>query len=610
LHPLSSLASGEPARAPAWLAWAAGGGPLAFYLATASAYGGFYEEGAFIAAARSLGVTYPPGAPLSTLVSALFAQLPVGPLAFRASVSAAVCAAAALGLFARAVFFSLRGAGVRDAGRAALLALAAAWFVGQTPLFWQQAVRPNVFALQFLLSLIVVDALVRFELNEHNEDTRTLYFAAFVQGLCFANHHVFALLMLAPAAPTLGRVFARRGFIGLMGHVAFPILGFSAYAYVPIRASQQPAINFGDASTLPNLYWMLNEDPWWGPRELAPGSTWGQLSTGLGGAWVLSLLVMGALAALWFSLRLPVLRRFSVLWAIVLCVPFGSVALLIQPRLTADAWGALIPCALGLVALATLGLGLVLERAAALRGPQHAPQRWPALLLLFGTLLCWLWPRSQGVALPMAPDALDEVTRRTLPANAVLLTHDAGTVFRHLGAEVEEQLRRDVTLVPLDFLHVPGLLEQLVQSHPELRDLLREQLLTKRLALVPLQSLSERRPVLLELSGSVPVELYRTLALEGLFARVLPDAPAAAEARSTAARKPLPLRLSADEWDGKREDLLGRQLARSTVYGALLAKSYGDHETARTRLELGLRYGAEELRALAARVELELPQLR
>jgi hypothetical protein len=117
---------------------------------------------------------------------------------------------------------------------------------------------------------VVIECLLRFELKEPTDDTRVLYFAAFVQGLCFANHHVLGLLMLAPAAPTVGRVFARRGFIGLMGHVAFPILGFSAYAYVPIRASQTPRINFGDAYHLRNLYWMVNADPYWGPAYMEP----------------------------------------------------------------------------------------------------------------------------------------------------------------------------------------------------------------------------------------------------------------------------------------------------------------------------------------------------
>jgi hypothetical protein len=590
MRPLSALSSRVSLSAPSWLAWLAGGVPLAFYLATASAHGGLYEEGAYIAAAGDLGVTHPPGAPLSTLVAAFFAQLPIGPLSFRVSISAAVCAAVALGLFARAVFFSLLGAGVREPGRAAPLALAAAWFLGHTPLFWQQAVRPNVFALQFMLSLIVLDALVRFELSEPTDDTRTLYFAAFVQGLSFANHHVFALLMLAPAAPTLGRVFARRGFIGLMGHVAFPILGFSAYAYVPIRASQHPAINFGDASSLSNLYWTLNEDPWWGPAYAPVTGTGAKLWAGLGGGHstlVFALLSL-ALVALWFSLRASALRRFCVLWLIVVAVPFASVSLLIRPRLLPDLWGALIPCALGLIALASCGLGLLLERVASPRSAEWQ-KRAPARLLVAVMLFAFLTSEGRGLAAFKAPDILDDVTRRNLPSRAVVLTYDAGTSFRHLGAEAEEQLRADVTLVPLNFAHFPGAVDQAVNEHPELRALLREQVLSGRLALMPLQSLSAERPVLLELSEEVPSQVYGTLSAEAWFQRVLADGVTANDARAAGQAHVAWFRpLAATFPKRPQPPELALRLARLAFFHTLGAAALGDLVSAQENLALGL----------------------
>jgi hypothetical protein len=522
------------ASCPIWLAWLAGGLPLAFYVATATAHGGLFDEGALIAAAQSLGVAHPPGGLLTTLWSALFTELPIGPLSFRVSISAAVCAAGLLAMFARSVYFTLVGAGIRDVRRAAPLALAAAWCVGQAPMFWLQATRPNLYALQFLLSMVMVEALLRFELSEPTEDTRLLYFAAFVQGLTFANHHVYALWMLSAAAPTLGRVFARRGFVGMMGHVAFPILGFSASAYLPIRASQHSAISFGDPETLGNLYWCMNEDPWWGPAYAMPHSTTVDLAHGLNGAmvWPFALLVVLAAVAFWFSLTVRAFRRFALLWMLVFAVPFGSVALLIKPQLTVDAWGSLLPCALGLVALATAAVGLLLERFWGAAGSLEAPRRAPALALAGLALLGFLGGPSQTLSAFVQPDSIDELARRALPSRAMVLSYDGGTVFRHLGAEAEEQLRADVVMVPLSFLHFPGLLDELVDQHPELRALLAEHVMTKKLSLDKLQSLSAVRPVLLELAEDVPANLYGTLVPDAWYQRVLPDGATLADAQS------------------------------------------------------------------------------
>jgi hypothetical protein len=442
-----------------------------------------------------------------------------------------------------------------------------------------------------MLSMIVIDALVRFELSEPTHDTRTLYFAAFIQGLSFANQHVFALLMLAPAAPTLGRVFARRGFIGLMGPVAFPILGFSAYVYLPIRASQVPGINFGEASTLANLYWTLNEDPWWGPSYVPAENMLAQLWRGLtcGHVWIgLPLLLLAGLA-LWYSARGSVLRRFALLWLIVVCVPLASVSLLIRPRLTSDAWGALIPCALGLVALAACGLGLTLER---LRNDERVPEpllRVPAWSSAAATAFAFLTLGSRGAADFSEPDTLDELTRRQLPARAVVLTYDPGTIFRHLGAEAEEHLRPDVTLVPLAFAGFPGLADRIAMEHPELAPVLREQVLHGKLALTSLQSLSSERPLFLELSENVATEVYGSLSADRWFHRVLADGAGASELHEAEQRH-----LSALERAGQSLPVtrthpeLELRLARVQFFHALAAAAQGDLPSAQSNLELAL----------------------
>ena len=67
---LGALASHDAPPCPAWLTVLAGVVPLAYYVATASAHGFWYEEAALVGTSAELGVSYPPGAPLVSLMSA------------------------------------------------------------------------------------------------------------------------------------------------------------------------------------------------------------------------------------------------------------------------------------------------------------------------------------------------------------------------------------------------------------------------------------------------------------------------------------------------------------------------------------------------------------
>ena len=607
---LSALASPQPLRPPGWLAPAAGGVPLAYYLASASAYGGLYEEGTFVAAARSLGVPHPPGAPITSLMSAFAALLPIGPLSFRVAVASAVFASLTLGLFARALFFTLRGVGVgqreRDSRSVALLALAAAWFVAQTPLFFQQATRPNVFAVQFAIALLVIDALVRFELSEPTDDSRTLYMGAFAQGLAFANHHVFGLLLLAVAAPTLGRVFARRGFLGLMGHVAAPILGFSAWVYVPIRGALHPFINIGEASRLTRTWWVLNADPWWGPRDAPEPATLTELRDGLGGAlpalaWCLFALALVGTVLAW---RAPSQRRFAMLWLIALLVPLASVAWILEPKLLADAWGALVPCALAIVSLAACGIGLVLQRIG--RKVERALQLGPLALALAALALLAFHADARELAHAGAPDALDELSRRNLPTRAVVLSSQASTWFRQLGAEAEEQLRADVCVIPVGMLSYPHMVESISEVAPELSGLLDAAFRSPKLELRVLRAASELRPLLIELDRFVAPDVYPWLEHDGLFERVrsqVLERPPGVEARESARFKTLYARLGSE----LRTPEVKTRLSGVHLGKAIAAATIGERTTALLHTRLGLLSAPNDSRFLRLRAALQGP---
>lgn len=572
---------------PRWLAPLAGGVPLAYYVAGAAAHAGLYEEGSFVAAARSLGIPHPPGAPLTSLLSALFALLPVGPLSFRVSAASALCVSLMLGLYARALFFTLLAVGARAVTRAALLSLAATWFLAQTPLVYAQATRPNVFALQFALALLVIDVLVRFELSEPTADRRKLYFGAFVQGLSFANHHVFALLMLAVAAPTLGRVFARRGFLGLMGHVAAPILGFSAWIYVPIRGGRAPFLSIGDPSNLTRALWVLSADPWWGPSDQPASSALARLATGLGAGNALLAAALFVLALLGCALAsaAPSPRRFALLWLIALIVPFTSTALILEPKLTDDAYGALVPCALAVVALATVAVGMLSQRLPARldRVLNTATLGLCAVALLALALLA----DARGRAHAEAADALDDLGRRSLPTRAALLTRDVGTWLHHLGAEAEEGLRADLTLVPLATLHYPGARESVLRSAPDLAPVLARFAQSGTLQPAELRDVARARPLALELDRELPFALFPALESTGLFDLVhaTPFFDVQAEARERARFSGLYTRLG----DEAEEPTLASRLTRVHFLKGVSSGVSGRRGLALLHTRLGLR---------------------
>jgi Protein of unknown function (DUF2723) len=604
--------SDSEARA-SWAPWLTGAVALAYYVAGASGYTGFGEEGAFVAAARELDVTYPPGAPISVLLSAPFALLPLGPLSFRVAVASGACAALALGLFARALLWTLPHAGVKSAPLSGALATAASLWLGQTPLFAQQALRPQLFAVQLLLSLLVFEALLRFEADEPNSSMRTLYLGAFVQGLCFANHHVYGLLLLPVAAPTLGRVFAYRGFMGLMGHVAAPLLGFSAYAFVPSRLASTAHGALAEQGGLARLALMLGEEPYWGPSWAAPLPVLATLRAGLFGSSAaagatLLLSAIGFASMLHSSNR----RRFGLVWLIALLVPLACVWLMFEPKLREDAWGALLPCALSLVAAAAVGAGQVFERVGE-RLPRVGRVLAPALVAL--GLLVFARGAPAFASRAELGDAFDELTRRSLPAHGALFLDDVGSTFHYLGGEIEEgRLRADLSLVPRAFRSFPPLLDARTRAREELTPSVRELAREGRLTTDTLQALSARRPVYIELDELLPAAVYEISAEDGLWAHVLPRETVVSEARSAKAtqleRMRVLYRAAGDL--SRLPHGASLQLGHTHLLQAVRRAGLGDGDGARDYLSLCRALGLDDPRvarleqALASKTAVEI----
>jgi hypothetical protein len=191
------------------------------------------DAGEFQIAARVWGLSHPTGYPLYMLLVKLWALLPLGSVAFRANLLAAVLAAstiaclyAVLEVVTRSVFASVLGA----------LTLAF------SPLFWSQAVIADKYALNaFLISGVLASAVYWSQ----EPGRRRLCLVALVYGLSLTHHRT--MLLFAPGLagfvwlvqPSAWKM--RRNWLAL-GCLVLPLF---LYATLPLtRALGQPLTNW------------------------------------------------------------------------------------------------------------------------------------------------------------------------------------------------------------------------------------------------------------------------------------------------------------------------------------------------------------------------------
>lgn len=225
------------------VALSVGIGATGVYLATAARtitwqFGG--ADGAELAAAAYvLGVPHPTGYPLYMLLGHVFTRIPVGEVAFRVTLLSVLSAAAASGLLA---LLAARLDGRRDAAQI-LGAASGGIALATSPLFWSQAVIPEVYSLHVLLSVAGLLLLAAWRPGADG----VVVALAFVFGLGLAHHLTFVFLVglatvyLVWREPRLGRRRVAGTCVLAIG------AGLCFYLYIPWRAVVDPPLNWGNA---------------------------------------------------------------------------------------------------------------------------------------------------------------------------------------------------------------------------------------------------------------------------------------------------------------------------------------------------------------------------
>jgi len=230
----------------------------------------FIDSGELAAVACTLGIAHPTGYPLFTLLGWLFSRIPVGgeEIVRLNMMSALFCAAGVyfftllvhgiLAMLARGPLASrIRSREV--VGRMILLAaVAAGIMLACSETVWATATSVEVYSLHLLLLSLILLLFLRAAVIAEPETAGagTWMLAAFVIGLSFTNH--MTTVLLAPGLLYL--YFSTQGggspAWSRIGRMVPPFLiGFSVYAYLPIRAAQSPALNWGNPVTLERMLW-------------------------------------------------------------------------------------------------------------------------------------------------------------------------------------------------------------------------------------------------------------------------------------------------------------------------------------------------------------------
>jgi len=230
-----------------------------FYLLTLSPSLSFIDSGELATVCYTLGIAHPTGYPIYTLIGRTFSLLPLGTPIYRLNLLSLffICFANLILFFLFLNILEILFPGIKKNLRQYLSFLTALVF-SFTPTLWSQATSNEVYALNFLLTLLLIYILI-LQINLRAQDKpikseKLSYLFFFLYGLSFGNH--LSTLLLLPGFFFLLFVIYRKSlFRGkrLFTFLLFFVLGLSIYFYLPIRSSCNPILNWGDPSSFSNL---------------------------------------------------------------------------------------------------------------------------------------------------------------------------------------------------------------------------------------------------------------------------------------------------------------------------------------------------------------------
>ena len=258
IKPETKISSDTPFK---WNTWIRGVLIFAFFLLiywrTCCPTVFWWDSAEFVAAVATLGIPHPPSFPLYILLGKIFSFLPIFSLSLKLNFLSGIFAALSLSFFAllllklfRTFFSEL----IVDPKIFFLVLLETLLVGGLNFAFWIQGIRAEVYSLNGLIFILLFYCGLTHMAEEknHQKNPRWLYLFFFIFGLGMGNHNV-TLLSTLPACIYLFVSYDSSGFLkpkSLGAFLFFFLLGCSIYLYLPLRALNSPALNWGNPTSL------------------------------------------------------------------------------------------------------------------------------------------------------------------------------------------------------------------------------------------------------------------------------------------------------------------------------------------------------------------------
>jgi hypothetical protein len=288
---------------------------LLLYVPTLLPDVGTWDTAEFQAIGPVLGIAHPTGYPTYTLLAWLASVVlqPFGNEAYRADLLSALLMAGAAALLAMRIVQATR--------RWPLGVLGGVLFV-LTPLAWRLSTRADAHVLHVFLAMLLLVLLASWAAGQRRGEARAgggwLLAAAVVFGLALGNHALTLLLAPGVAAYVLlvaPRILWQRWRLVLACAAAMLATTALVYAYLPLRSSMDPPLDYADPETWGAFWYVVLGQQFQGAYGGPPSVT-----DLLAGAWDTVVANLGALAvlvpagAILGALRHPRLLALTGLW--------------------------------------------------------------------------------------------------------------------------------------------------------------------------------------------------------------------------------------------------------------------------------------------------------